>query len=136
MLTELYITKHRAIQSLLNEISVLIQNGIESSADKLSDSINRMTGVIKMHLASEDKHLYPLLLKSSDAKIRAITKNYMEEMGDLAKIYTDFAENYNTASKILSNKAGFETTFAKVKHALNYRINREEKELYLFIDKV
>ena len=97
MLTELYITKHRAIQSLLNEISVLIQNGIESSADKLSDSINRMTGVIKMHLASEDKHLYPLLLKSSDAKIRAITKNYMEEMGDLAKIYTDFAENYNTA---------------------------------------
>lgn len=135
MLTELYITKHRAIQSLLNEISVLVQNGIESSADKISDSINRMTGVIKMHLASEDKHLYPLLLKSSDAKIRAITKNYMEEMGDLAKIYTDFAESYNTASKILSNKTGFETTFSKVKHALNYRINREEKELYLFIDK-
>ncbi len=130
MTVDLYIKKHRVIQDYLKEISGYIQSGTLDNAAAISDALNKMSGVLKMHLASEDESLYPTLLASKDAHVRIVTKSYMEEMGDLAKSYTEFATAFNTPSKIASNPSGFETKFEKIKYALHFRINREEKELY------
>lgn len=130
MTADLYIEKHRIIQEYLKEISGFVQNGTIKNASSISDTINKMSGVIKMHLASEDKFLYPALLASKNAHVRAITKSYMDEMGDLAKAYMEFAGAFNTPAKILEKPAGFEEKFEKIKYALHFRINREEKELY------
>lgn len=57
----------------------------------------------------------------------------MEGMRTLSAAYADFYAKYNTPSKILSDRDGFQTAFNKINDALPLRMEREEKELYTFI---
>ncbi|MGP1587993.1 MAG: hemerythrin domain-containing protein [Treponemataceae bacterium] len=130
---ELYITKHRVIQDYLKKITELANSSISRpEAQLISEMINKMTGVLNMHLASEDSYIYPALLKHPDEKVRSITQKYMEEMKGLSVAYSDFYKNYNIPSKILADTEGFRVAFKTVNDALTLRINREESELYTF----
>ncbi|WP_187116213.1 hemerythrin domain-containing protein [Treponema pectinovorum] len=130
MNTDLYISKHRIVQEYLQTIDKLAKQGVKENATEIALNINKMTGIIKMHLASEDKLLYPELLASKSENVKKITKQYMDEMGDLYKAYGNFAEEFRTPSKIEENSQKFVESFKAVEAALNTRIAREEKELY------
>jgi hypothetical protein len=133
MNAEIYSTKHQYIRQDLNLIEETAAAGIdEKSAAVLAVTINRLTAVLKMHLASEDTYLYPALLKSSDERVRRITKTYMDEMGDLSQNYTAFHDAWNTGSKIRADSTGFLRQFHEISAALTIRMDREEQELYRF----
>ena len=129
----LYVTKHCIIRDYLEQIRALAAHTIERvEAVSIAECINKMTGVLNMHLASEDSFVYPKLLEHNEEKIRSLTKSYMEEMRGLAAAYTDFHQKYNTPSKILADVEGFKAAFKVVRDALLLRMDREEKELYTF----
>ena len=65
--------------------------------------ISKLAGQLKIHLLEEDRFLYPDLLKCNDKKIQNMTKQYIQEMGDLANEYNEFKSKYNVASKINNN---------------------------------
>ena len=128
---DLYITKHRIIQDYLHQLTTLINGTLDrTNATLIAELINKTTGVLNMHLASEDSFVYPKLLESSDTRVRSITQRYMEEMTKIADAYLAFHKKYNTPSKILADTAEFKQTFKKVRDALLLRMEREEKELY------
>lgn len=131
---ELYVTKHRVMQDYLNQLTELVNGTIEkANAPLISELINKTTGVLNMHLASEDSFVYPKLLENSDKRIRSITQAYMDEMANIADSYLAFHKKYNTPSKILVDTDEFKQAFKKVRDALLMRIEREEKELYTFV---
>ena len=128
---DLYITKHRIIQDYLHQLTTLINGTLDrANATLIAELINKTTGVLNMHLASEDSFVYPKLLESSDTRVRSITQRYMDEMTKIADAYLAFHKKYNTPSKILAETAEFKQTFKKVRDALLLRMEREEKELY------
>ena len=128
---DLYITKHRIIQDYLHQLTTLINGTLDrTNATLIAELINKTTGVLNMHLASEDSFVYPKLLESSDTRVRSITQRYMDEMTKIADAYLAFHKKYNTPSKILADTAEFKQTFKKVRDALLLRMEREEKELY------
>ena len=128
---DLYITKHRIIQDYLHQLTTLINGTLDRTNATLSaELINKTTGVLNMHIASEDSFVYPKLLESSDTRVRSITQRYMDEMTKIADAYLAFHKKYNTPSKILADTAEFKQTFKKVRDALLLRMEREEKELY------
>ena len=128
---DLYITKHRIIQDYLHQLTTLINGALDrTNATLIAELINKTTGVLNMHLASEDSFVYPKLLESSDTRVRSITQRYMDEMTKIADAYLAFHKKYNTPSKILADTAEFKQTFKKVRDALLLRMEREEKELY------
>lgn len=128
---DLYITKHRIIQDYLHQLTTLINGTLDrTNATLIAELINKTTGVLNMHLASEDSFVYPKLLQSSDTRVRSITQRYMDEMTKIADAYLAFHKKYNTPSKILADTAEFKQTFKKVRDALLLRMEREEKELY------
>jgi hypothetical protein len=128
---DLYITKHRIIQDYLHQLTTLINGTLDrANATLIAELINKTTGVLNMHLASEDSFVYPKLLESSDTRVRSITQRYMDEMTKIADAYLAFHKKYNTPSKILADTAEFKQTFKKVRDALLLRMEREEKELY------
>lgn len=128
---DLYITKHRIIQDYLHQLTTLINGTLDrTNATLIAELINKTTGVLNMHLASEDSFVYPKLLESSDTRVRSITQRYMDEMTKIADAYLAFHKKYNTPSKILADPAEFKQTFKKVRDALLLRMEREEKELY------
>ena len=128
---DLYITKERLIQDCLHQLTTLINGTLDrTNATLIAELINKTTGVLNMHLASEDSFVYPKLLESSDTRVRSITQRYMDEMTKIADAYLAFHKKYNTPSKILADTAEFKQTFKKVRDALLLRMEREEKELY------
>ena len=128
---DLYITKHRIIQDYLHQLTTLINGTLDrTNATLIAELINKTTGVLNMHLASEDSFVYPKLLESSDTRVKSITQRYMDEMTKIADAYLAFHKKYNTPSKILADTAEFKQTFKKVRDALLLRMEREEKELY------
>ena len=101
---DLYITKHRIIQDYLHQLTTLINGTLDrANATLIAELINKTTGVLNMHLASEDSFVYPKLLESSDTRVRSITQRYMDEMTKIADAYLAFHKKYNTPSKILAD---------------------------------
>ena len=48
---ELYVTKHRMLQDFLAKIGELLKKPVDKrAAEAISDEINKMTGVLNMHL--------------------------------------------------------------------------------------
>ena len=132
---DLYITKHRIIQDYLHQLTTLINGTLDrTNATLIAELTNKTTGVLNMHLASEDSFVYPKLLESSDTRVRSITQRYMDEMTKIADAYLAFHKKYNTPSKILADTAEFKQTFKKVRDALLLRMEREEKELYTYTE--
>ena len=131
---ELYVTKHVIMRGFLKDISALADSTIDrAAAMRISELINKLTGVINMHLASEDSFVYPKLLEHPDNAIKTITHAYMNEMCGIAARYTEFHTKYKTPSKILADVEGFKTAFKMIRDAFILRMDREEKELYTFL---
>lgn len=133
MNTDMYVAKHQVIRQELADLIKTASSGVNStSAAQLAETVNKLTGVLKMHLASEDTLLYPELLKNPDEKVRTITREYMREVGNLSSAYTQFHDAYNTPSKITADTTGFVKKLNEINNALTLRMDREEKELYTF----
>lgn len=89
----------------------------------------RLNHLLAVHLAKEDKHLYPTLKMSSDAEIAAIARRFEAEMGGLAAAYAAYAQRWD-ASAVADDWAGFCADTREVLTALRLRIRREERDLY------
>lgn len=93
-------------------------------------TVAQLSGILSIHLAAEDKYLYPSLKNSPDDKIRAVAIRYEKEMGHLAATYTAYRNQYSTASRIEADPAGFTRETRRILQALSERLTREDRELY------
>ena len=87
----------------------------------------RLNHVLMVHLAKEDKLLYPSLLAMPATK--ALAQRFADEMGGLAEAYLA----YNAAwpiERIEADWVGFGVATRGVMKALRQRILREERDLY------
>ncbi len=126
----LYTSKHEAIKQTLAEIKSLSASA-QQKAEEISKSMGKLSVVVQMHLASEDKYLYPELLKSSLPSTRKTTESYMTEMKQIECSFKTFVSDYRTAEAIRKNPDDFLSAFTQIDNALRLRMGREENELYL-----
>lgn len=95
--------------------------------------ISRLAGLLKIHLMEEDKFLYPNLLKSDDREVQKMAKQYIDEMGNLTNIYTEYKNKYNVRNKISNNMDLFIQDTLEIMEALKKRMTKENNELYHLI---
>ncbi|MBC6003667.1 Uncharacterised protein [uncultured Clostridium sp.] len=124
--------QHNELYKLLAEMKSLGYN-IESNADKIALNINLLAGKINIHLQSEDKYLYSLLLNSQHTEVRKIAKDFIAEMGHIAKTFNEFKIKFNTKNKILNNINEFKLEYPKIMNAISNRLNKEDKKLYVLL---
>ncbi|KQM97792.1 hypothetical protein ASE85_12935 [Sphingobium sp. Leaf26] len=84
---------------------------------------------LAIHLAREDKHVYPELKRHTDARIATLATAYEAEMGSLDQQYRDYMARWNSGG-ITTHWQGFCTETLAIIDALENRIAREEQELY------
>lgn len=65
--------QHKELYKLLSDMKSLGYN-IEPNADKIALNINLLAGKINIHLQSEDKYLYSLLLNSTNPEVKKFQK--------------------------------------------------------------
>ncbi|GAA0863908.1 hemerythrin domain-containing protein [Paraclostridium tenue] len=124
--------QHNELYKLLAEMKSLGYN-IESNADKIALNINLLAGKINIHLQSEDKYLYSLLLNSQHTEVRKIARDFIAEMGHIAKTFNEFKVKFNTKNKILNNINEFKLEYPKIMNAISNRLNKEDKKLYVLL---
>ncbi|WP_027623561.1 hemerythrin domain-containing protein [Clostridium lundense] len=126
--------QHLEITELVNTIKSLSISGESmDEGTEIAKNINILAGKLKIHLNSEDKHLYPDLLKSNDLTVKSISEAYIKEMSNICNEFIEFKNKYNTKSKLLKNKEEFLKESEIIFDLLEKRINREDGELYKLI---
>ncbi|HVF38077.1 MAG TPA: hemerythrin domain-containing protein [Sphingomicrobium sp.] len=92
--------------------------------------LNRLTGLLRVHLAHEDVELYPRLIASGDPTVARIAKLYVEEMGGLAGELEQFARCWSCSASISVGFDEFREGVHQLMLALAVRIERENLYLY------
>jgi hemerythrin-like domain-containing protein len=129
--------QHGDIIELLNKTKGMINKIDDSSVQmKIAKNISKLAGILKIHLMSEDRNLYPSFTKSSNTDLQNKAKKYIDEMGDLSSIYMDFKDKYNTQSKINNSLSQFKSEVPKVFSAIETRIKKEDTDLYVLAEKL
>ncbi|TCT12120.1 hemerythrin HHE cation binding domain-containing protein [Natranaerovirga pectinivora] len=130
---EILTKQHSDIEKIIREIEGLKNDSIKENATQIAMKINQLAGILKIHLNSEDKYMYPNLIENTNHKISQTASLFVEEMGNLNSIFEDYKVKYNTMSKIISDMESFKENTKNVMAALLGRLKKEEKELYILL---
>ncbi len=120
---------HEALYAGMGELRRLVQAGVTGNAEALFAELKKLDATIKLHLAIEDRMLYPALAGASDPQVAAVGKRFQHEMGGLAAAYEDFARRWDGATRIAAAPGPFGREAMALLDALHARIRHEDREL-------
>ncbi|HWJ96310.1 MAG TPA: hemerythrin domain-containing protein [Telluria sp.] len=126
--------QHIDILSSIARLRQLSHAGVAENADAIAAGIVRVSGIIKLHLAVEDRSLYPALESSGDAQLAAMSRQYRSEMQGIADGYMRFAGKWNTARQVALAPDEFRAEANVVLRQLYERMQREDRHFYPAIE--
>lgn len=127
---------HVTILSSIDNLRTLVRAGVEQNASEISRLIVSMSSTIKLHLAAEDRVLYPAFMKSGDPQVAEVGQRFQTEMSGIAGTYMKFAGKWNIGSKITADPEGFRKEANGVFKTIWQRMLRENKELYVVAESI
>jgi hemerythrin-like domain-containing protein len=122
--------QHEDILADIAALRQLVHGGIEANAERIAARIIAMSGNIKLHLAVEDKVLYPTLRSSGDAALARMSNLYQLEMNGIVAAYMAFATTWNAASHLLAAPEQFRAEANTVLRKVYERMKKEDHEFY------
>ena len=124
--------KHQHV-SILDSIAALrglARAGVARNATEIARLIVAMSSTIKLHLAVEDRALYPALQRGSDAELARMGLQYQQEMGAIARAYEAFARRWNLPESVRRDDQGFRDDANEVLRLVYERMQRENHDFY------
>ena len=129
--------QHDLIQALVKEIGgVLDSVDTEFGASRVMALLKRFDSLLRTHLASEDKLLYPSMMSSEDLEASQMARRYSEEMGGLVDCWDAFAQDWLDVQVIRQQPGIFIAEWKTFISALNHRIEKENFHLYPLADRI
>lgn len=130
--------KHQHVDILerIDALRALVRNGIEKNAQFIAQQVHDLGTVVKLHLAIEDRILYPAVRKAKEAKIAAMGDVYQEEMKGIANTYIRFTAKWSDAARVAEEAEGFRADANIVLKSVYQRMQRENREFYPAIEQM
>lgn len=131
-----YADKFRLQHEEILRAATEITDGLKAKADpgQLRKQLSSLAGKVNFHLAMEDQALYPRLMETGDAAVRARANKFKDEMGGLGAVFTEYNARWQL-SAIKADLEGFTTETRRIFGALAKRIERENADLYPLADR-
>lgn len=126
--------QHVEILSCISALRDMVRSGIDSNAAEIAKLIISMSSIIKLHLAVEDKILYPALQSVNNASLARMGKQFQDEMTNIALAYLNFARKWNTASTVARSPDECRSDANNVLRVLHDRMRKENTEFYPVIE--
>ena len=134
--TDKFRAQHGELLNVASSIGNLLNADLlRKDATQVRHLLSVLHGKLSVHLAMEDKSLYPRLLGHHDGTIRDTTQRYIDEMGALAGAFKAYIGKWPTPSAIQANPEAFIAETGGVFEALGKRIVMENEELYVMADE-
>ena len=127
--------QHEDILDAISSLRSLVKNGIPSHATEIAQCIVAISGIIKLHLAVEDRILYPTLEDSDDRVLKQMGRQYRDEMQTISKAYIAFAVKWNTPSPLMEQPEQFRTEANAIFKLIYDRIKKEDRDFYPVIEE-
>jgi iron-sulfur cluster repair protein YtfE (RIC family) len=128
------IRQHNEMREMIDFLKNNLQESkVRAEASQLAQNISFLAGKLRIHLIAEDDSLYPRLLEGNDVKAKEIAERFSQEMGNLSQVFTAYKVKYNISSRILTNVDAYINDTKVIVDALENRISREDKELYVLL---
>jgi hypothetical protein len=123
--------EHAELLSLAGKLATLLNSPDNRSATAtgLRETLVKMNAKLGLHLAMEDKDLYPNLMKSGQGEVAAVAKRFVEEMGGIGAAFKEYLKKYPTGAAIEANWEAFKTESGGILKVLGGRIEKEERDL-------
>jgi hypothetical protein len=135
--TDSFRKQHNEILTIAREINGMLGSTIDDgSAEKIRSLLSKLAGLVNLHLAMEDKALYPTLLAHRDASVANTARRFSDEMGSVAAAFVGYINAWPNAAAIKADPVRFTTESKAIFNALSKRIHRENVELYVLLDAV
>jgi iron-sulfur cluster repair protein YtfE (RIC family) len=125
---------HTRILDGIAALRTLSRSGVASNATAIAQGIVTMSSVIKMHLAAEDRMLYPALQKSGNRGLASLGTHFQDDMRAIHTAYVEFAQRWNTAERIVGDVEGFRADANRVLKSVYERMRREDRDFYPVIE--
>jgi iron-sulfur cluster repair protein YtfE (RIC family) len=130
--------QHDAALQLAQEARAIITaiggHPTDATVFPLTMVLAKLTGTLRIHLAQEDRCLYPELMASGRGGVAATARQFFEEMGQLAPQIAAYSAKWLSSDAILADWDGFRLETAALFSALSYRIQCENEILYPLAD--
>ncbi len=129
----------RQHEGILEEVAgilgILEFEAIRDNSYTIRKKITKLAGIVKIHLVLEDNSLYPVLANIDSGILKETAAQFMDEMGDISKSFTEYLEKWSTVSSIKSETNIFVSETQTILSFLKQRITRENEIFYKLIDK-
>lgn len=126
--------QHDQIYGCISALRKSTAAGIADNAADIARTIVSMSSLIKLHLAVEDRLLYPAL--RGKHKLDEMGQAYQTEMREIAASYDGFARRWNLAAAVARDPEGFRADANTVLKRLYQRICKEDRDFYPAIEAV
>jgi hypothetical protein len=133
--TQVYRDQHVEILSLAGKLKAMLDvEKLKQDGAAARTLLSALAGKVTVHLAMEDKSLYPALLASADPTIQAKAKRFTDEMGGIKQALTKYLARYPSGTVIAQSAAGFVKETTAMLAVLGKRVQAEDSDLYVAVD--
>jgi hemerythrin-like domain-containing protein len=123
--------QHDELLALAAELSAQLDlQRLSDDERACREVLRKLLGKLNVHLALEDKILYPKLFGHARKDIVQLARRFTDEMGSLGAEVKEFAERWEAERSIQGRPAAFVEECRGLLAALGRRIQRENAELY------
>ena len=134
--TAVFRRQHEELAQSVAEISELLDaDELAKGASVVSGHLSILSGKLTVHLAMEDKGLYPRLVRHPKAPVRDLAQRFMNEMGSIHDIFRAYLTRWRDPLQIERHAPKFVEETKTLLSALTQRIAREDNELYPMVDR-
>lgn len=128
--------KHQHVEILegIANLRKLAQAGIKENAQQIAQAVAGLSSVVKLHLAIEDRILYPALQNGSNKQLAEMGAAYQEEMKGIATAYIAFSRRWSSAVAIVDQVEQFRADANAVLKNVYMRMQKENTEFYPAIE--
>jgi hypothetical protein len=128
--------QHREMLEVVRELDAQLDIAtLSTDATRARTLLSMLAGKLAVHLAMEDKALYPRMLQQKKPGIRDLASQFMSEMGGINAAFTAYVARWPTAQAIQAAPAKFAIETKQIFEALGARIKREHAQLFPELDE-
>lgn len=131
---ERFKNQHIQILEGIASLRKLAHSSISDNAHHIAQQITALSTVVTMHLAIEDRILYPSLQNGSNQKLADMGKAYQADMKGIANAFIAFSRKWSTAIAVVNQPEMFRTEANQVLKAVYDRMQKEDTEFYPAIE--
>lgn len=136
--TSNYRQQHRELLDVVGEIQKILDHDelANGAAEQARSLLATLSGKLSVHLAMEDRNLYPAMQGAADAKVSSAAAKFSTEMGSLAGAFKEYTRRWPTGNSIAKDVGAFVEETKQVFAALGKRVEQEESVLYPLAETV